>query len=128
MSWTPEGITRLKQLWSEGLTATAIGSVLKISKNAVIGKAHRLELTPRQSPILRAPSPRDTKAGPTKKKAPVIFTMADLTAQTCRWPSGDPKHADFQFCGRKAEQGKPYCPHHCSIGYVANKPKIKAVA
>ena len=128
MNWTPEEITRLKQLWSEGLTTAAIGNVLKVSKNAVIGKAHRLALTPRQSPIVRAPTQRDTKAGPAKKKVAQIFRMADLTSQTCRWPSGDPKEADFQFCGKQAEHGRPYCTHHCNVGYVAAKPKIKAVA
>ena len=125
MSWTPENIAQLKKLWSEGLTATAIGSALQISKNAVIGKAHRLDLTRRQSPIVRHAEARDTKAGSAKKKTPTIFTMADLTANTCRWPSGDPKDADFQFCGRPAEHGRPYCSPHCDIGYVAAKPKPK---
>jgi GcrA cell cycle regulator len=99
----------------------AIGKLLRVSKGAVVGKAYRLELTTRHSPIMR-----DKKAGTRTKKVRSLFTMADLTAQTCRWPSGDPKHKDFQFCGRPAEPGKPYCTPHCELGYVAIKPKRAA--
>ncbi len=70
---------------------------------------------------------RDKKVGTTKKKAPRIYTMADLTSQTCCWPSGDPKDEDFQFCGRPVEGGRPYCSPHCDVGYVASKPKNAAV-
>src|ERR1700759_566916 len=97
--WTDEKIIQLKRLWLEGMTTAAIGKLLGTSKNAVVGKVHRLELRGRQSPIKV-----DKKATKTKKKPPRIYTMADLSSQPCRWPSGDPKHDDFQFCGRPAEQ------------------------
>lgn len=52
-----------------------------------------------------------------------ILKMENLTSQTCRWPSGDPKDEDFQFCGQPPELGKPYCASHCELGYVVSKPR-----
>src|SRR6201996_2050062 len=51
--WNDEKIGRLKKLWSEGLTTGEIGKRLGVSKNAVVGKAHRLGLKGRPSPIKR---------------------------------------------------------------------------
>lgn len=51
MTWTPERIDELTRLWDEGQSASAIGKQLGISKNAVVGKAHRLKLAARPSPI-----------------------------------------------------------------------------
>ena len=62
MDWTEDAITTLRQLWSEGLSTAEIGRRMGISKSAVVGKAHRLNLAARPSPIRRvpgaAPSPR----------------------------------------------------------------------
>ncbi len=116
MGWNDETIGRLKKLWSEGLTTGEIGKRLGVSKNAVVGKAHRLGLKGRPSPIKR----QDAKA-PVAKKAEVrIFTLTDLSSQTCRWPIGDPKHEDFHFCGRSTTPGKPYCAEHCAAAYVGS--------
>lgn len=59
MEWTEELIARLRDLWSQGLSTAEIGRQLSITKNAVVGKAHRLELPPRPSPIRN----RSTEAG-----------------------------------------------------------------
>ena len=53
MGWTDEQVEELKRLWGEGLTTGEIGKALGVSKNAVVGKAHRLALTGRPSPIRR---------------------------------------------------------------------------
>ncbi|MCE0743954.1 GcrA family cell cycle regulator [Acetobacter sicerae] len=53
MEWTDETIARLKALWQEGLSTAEIGRQLGITKNAVVGKAHRLGLPARPSPIRR---------------------------------------------------------------------------
>lgn len=53
MGWTEERVDQLTQLWIEGLSASEIGRRLQVSKNAVIGKAHRLGLPSRPSPIKR---------------------------------------------------------------------------
>jgi len=58
MEWTEESISRLRALWQEGLSTAEIGRRMQISKNAVVGKAHRLTLPPRPSPIRKSPEGR----------------------------------------------------------------------
>jgi len=53
MEWTEEAIAKLSSAWAEGLSTAEIGRQMGISKNAVVGKAHRLELESRPSPIRR---------------------------------------------------------------------------
>lgn len=113
--WTDDRIAKLKKLWAEGLTTGEIGKRLGVSKNAVVGKAHRLGLKSRPSPIRRTKK----KAEP-KKEETKVYTLADLTSQTCRWPHGDPKEDNFQFCGKPIVQGKPYCAEHCEYAYVGS--------
>lgn len=114
--WNDEKINRLKKLWSEGLTTGEIGKRLSVSKNAVVGKAHRLGLKGRPSPIKRPTRP----AEPKKQAEVKVFTLTDLSSQTCRWPIGDPKHEDFRFCGKPVYVGKPYCAEHCATAYVGS--------
>ncbi|MBL8643786.1 MAG: global cell cycle regulator GcrA-like protein [Rhodospirillaceae bacterium] len=125
--WNDEKIGKLKKLWSEGLTTGEIGKRLGVSKNAVVGKAHRLGLKGRPSPIKR---PEAAAATAAPKKEPVkIFTLTDLNHNTCRWPIGDPKHEDFRFCGKQVYPGKPYCLDHCAQAYVgSNKPRSEEAA
>jgi len=64
MDWTSEAIDRLRAFWAEGHSTAEIGRRMGISKNAVVGKAHRLELPARPSPIRRDPgAPRAVAAG-----------------------------------------------------------------
>ena len=74
MSWTDERIDRLKELWSQGVTASQIADELGgVSRNAVIGKAHRLGLQSRPSPVKpnepEAPAPAAAKPKPAAKAA-----------------------------------------------------------
>ena len=117
--WNDEKISRLKKLWTEGLTTGEIGKRLGVSKNAVVGKAHRLGLKGRPSPIKRQMGTSEAK-----KHAEVkVYTLTDLSSQTCRWPIGDPKHENFRFCGKPVAAARPYCPEHCAAAYVgSNKP------
>ena len=65
MDWSTEAIERLKALWAEGHSTAEIGRRMGISKNAVVGKAHRLSLSARPSPIRRDPAesrPASTRA------------------------------------------------------------------
>lgn len=112
--WTDDRIAKLKKLWTDGLTTGEIGKRLGVSKNAVVGKAHRLGLKGRPSPIRRA----GTKPEP--KKEARVYTLADLTTLTCRWPIGDPKEDGFHFCGKPVIHGKPYCGDHCLAAYVGS--------
>lgn len=131
MTWTPEKIKSLKKLWQKGKSTVEIGKALGISKNAVVGKVHRLELAARPSPIKNAGAAKKTaskstqkNAGKNAQKTPAKqknskVTLMDLKLTSCRWPIGDPKDADFHFCGKPAQTGKPYCPEHCKIAYIS---------
>ncbi|MDF2096861.1 GcrA family cell cycle regulator [Aquibaculum arenosum] len=138
MAWTPERIEELTQLWNAGHSASAIGKKLGVSKNAVVGKAHRLNLPARPSPIRRDSKP----AQPARKPAPVLKTPPPMpaapakeerrrppmvrvqqqqeksTGRRCQWPIGDPATPDFHFCEAPAAGGKPYCAEHCAVAYV----------
>ncbi|CAK0748637.1 GcrA cell cycle regulator [Azospirillaceae bacterium] len=110
MSWTDERVEALKALWGQGMSASEIAEALgDISRNAVIGKAHRLGLSGRPSPI--------------KKKLTRGATILALTERMCKWPIGDPKHPDFHFCAKNALPGMPYCAEHAAIAYQSTPKK-----
>lgn len=130
MSWTDDRVTLLKQLWGEGKTAAEIAKVLGdgITRNAVIGKAHRLKLSSRLSPIQQntAKKPVKSEASVPRLVKPAIrlpefkgrgVKMTDLGARDCRWPSGDPREENFSFCGCESIAGLPYCEHHAAAAY-----------
>lgn len=132
MSWTNERVALLKRLWGEGKTAAEIAKVLgNITRNAVIGKAHRLKLSNRLSPIqqnTKKPARPAAAEAPVAKKAerPVAapvkvlgVSMAELKEKMCRWPIGDPKDPSFHFCGCQTVAGLPYCPDHARMAYQA---------
>lgn len=117
MAWTEERTKLLKKLWQSGKTTVEIGRMLGISKNAVVGKAHRLGLPTRPSPI------KTEKKEAIKEKPKKIghVTLMDLKLSSCRWPIGDPKEDSFHFCGAQTTTGKPYCPEHCKVAYTSLK-------
>ena len=78
MEWNEEAIARLRLLWAEGLSTAEIGRRMGISKNAVVGKAHRLLLAPRPSPIRRdADAGRASRAAaPRRVTGPTLPSLA----------------------------------------------------
>ena len=101
MEWTQERVDTLKRLWMDGLSARQIAEKLGgVTRNAVIGKAHRIGLSSRPSPIRRTPA-----------------TITPIKERSCQWPIGHPRDPDFHFCHQPAEQGKPYCSAHCVQAY-----------
>ena len=141
MSWNDSNVARLRELWDQGLPTAQIGKLLGFTKNAVVGKAHRIGLERRPSPIRR------TAVKPDRKKArspiipklnfetskeeiketpkvqqnfqPVVKNLvANHTKRGCEWPDGHPDESDFQFCGKERFEDKPYCIDHCAIAYV----------
>ncbi len=129
MTWTTEKIKQLKKLWSKGKSTVEIGRELGISKNAVVGKVHRLELNARPSPIKKEAVKKPVKKKEVKQGN---VSLMDLKMNSCRWPIGDPKDADFHFCGKDTVTGKPYCSEHCKIAYtslkeLANQNKKEAI-
>ena len=104
-TWTDERVELLTSLWEEGLPAAEIGRRLGLTKNAVIGKVHRIALSPRVVTVMAAP-----------RRNPF-----DFTGPACMWPHGHPSDPDFRFCGAQPETGKPYCSMHASVAYVRLK-------
>lgn len=135
MSWTDERVALLKKLWGEGKTAAEIASTLGgVTRNAVIGKAHRLKLSNRTSPIqpakkvAKAPANTSTPPAPLPKRPKIKssdiprgqgLSLLELKPSQCRWPSGDPRDDDFGFCGERCSTGLPYCDEHARIAYQA---------
>ncbi|HLJ63603.1 MAG TPA: GcrA family cell cycle regulator [Stellaceae bacterium] len=103
--WSPELIERLGALWRAGLSTAEIGRQLGVTKNAVVGKAHRLLLKPRPSPLKRPPAPK----------------VVPIAAPSCAWPLGHPGEKGFHFCGDRPLPGKPYCGAHAALAYVRPK-------
>jgi GcrA cell cycle regulator len=79
MEWNDETIARLRTLWNEGLSTAEIGRRIGVSKNAVVGKAHRLGLPPRPSPIRRDASGSTTPRPPAPRRV-VGPTLPPLSA------------------------------------------------
>ncbi len=109
MTWTAERVSELHKLWATGASTAEIGRRLGVTKNAVVGKAHRSGLAPRPSPIRRLPA---------SPPAPRPVRLAPVGTAVCTWPFGDPQHDDFHFCGVEAAPGKPYCAEHCDRAYT----------
>ena len=104
--WTPKRVSALIALWNEGLSTSEIGNRLGVTKNAVVGKVHRLGLPKRGSPIKQKPKPA------------VIIGLESLRPGMCSWPEGEPGTEEFHFCGESIVPGKPYCEEHCRRAYV----------
>ena len=144
MSWTPEKEQKLRQLWKKGHSGSQIASMLgDTTRNAVIGKAHRLNLE------ARAVSKRsetninkqknnfpETKAQKLGRKARFKALLLDknfeqenpkkleeLTDETCRWPTGHPHEEKFYFCGRKPMEKFPYCKLHVLYAFQPKNAK-----
>lgn len=114
VDWTETQVAELVRLWNEGLPTSEIGRRLGTTKNAVVGKAHRMGLNKRQSPI-RKKVPKVEK--------PKIIRLRELRSGMCSWPHGEPGTPDFQFCGKPIVPSKPYCAEHCAMAYVSGKER-----
>jgi len=143
VAWSDDRVTTLSKLWRDGLSASQIANQLGgVTRNAVIGKVHRLGLSGRAAPSrpsrpARVTAPRvrraERLARPVTTRRPAYATVAladpspegpgliadltGLTAHVCRWPIGDPKADDFSFCGRAAV--RRYCVTHERLGAQA---------
>ena len=141
MSWNDANVARLKELWDQGLPTAQIGKLLGFTKNAVVGKAHRIGLERRPSPIRRTAVKPDRKKArspivpvlnfeasrielnaeskPKQNFQPVVKNLfANHTKRGCEWPEGHPDESDFKFCGKDRFEDKPYCLDHCAVAYV----------
>jgi GcrA cell cycle regulator len=140
--WTRERIALLKRLWTDGATATAIATQLRMSKSAVLGKVFRLRLRPVAKATAaaarrgKAVLGRRRKGRPPTAPVPVPATASgktlfELTNDSCRWPHGQPGTKTFHFCGAPEadlEGGRPYCERHARRAYVGNRKTVAARA
>ena len=143
MSWNEEKISKLKELWGKGSTASQIAEIIGgISRNAVIGKAHRLNLSAK----IRTKSassgqnfkndkesndPKHKQGRKSKFQSLIIEKdfepenpkkLEELDEGSCKWPVGHPEEKSFYFCGRSSLKDFSYCKLHLLYAY---QPKGK---
>ena len=146
MSWTEEKVAKLKELWGKGNTASQIAEIIGgISRNAVIGKAHRLNLSAKiktRSSIAHNHTETHSNNNIVKKSRRQRFRsllldknfeparnlqLEDLNEQTCKYMEGHPDEKDSSFCGRKTVEKFSYCPLHLMIVFQPKGKKEEVV-
>ena len=143
MSWTDEKVAKLKELWGKGNTASQIAEIIGgLSRNAVIGKAHRLNLSAKIKTRYVSPNKnienniennnsKSFKGRRSRFKSLIIENdfepenpkqLEELDENSCKWPIGHPNEKSFYFCGRKSLKDFSYCKLHLLYAY---QPKGK---
>jgi GcrA cell cycle regulator len=143
ITWTTERLELLKSGFEAGLSCREIAATIGVSRNAVIGKISRLNLT-RDKAGVRGPARKVVADNRPRTKAqaalrhfllkavpaeaePVVeldtihnghsCSLFELTKERCRWPISTPGAADFCFCGNTPLEGMPYCAGHSRMAY-----------
>ena len=143
MSWTEEKVAKLKELWGKGSTASQIAEIIGgISRNAVIGKAHRLNLSSKIKTrtatsnqnfenSIEDKNIKNKRVRRSKFKSLIIEKdfepenpkqLEELDENSCKWPIGHPDEKSFYFCGRSSLKDFSYCKLHLLYAY---QPKGK---
>ncbi len=143
MSWNEEKVAKLKELWGKGNTASQIAEIIGgISRNAVIGKAHRLNLSAKIKArsssnnqnlnISKSEKYTKSRRGRKSRFQSLIIEkdfepenpkqLEELDEDSCKWPIGHPDEESFYFCGRSSLKDFSYCKLHLLYAY---QPKGK---
>ena len=149
MSWNEEKVEKLKELWGKGSTASQIAEIIGgISRNAVIGKAHRLNLSSKIKTRNASSSQNfdnsseenasKQRRGRKSKFQSLIIEkdfepenpkkLEELDESSCKWPVGHPEEQSFYFCGRSSLKDFSYCKLHLLYAYQPKGRKEEPVA
>ena len=149
MSWNEEKVEKLKELWGKGSTASQIAEIIGgISRNAVIGKAHRLNLSSKIKTRNASSSQNfdnsseenssKQRRGRKSKFQSLIIEkdfepenpkkLEELDESSCKWPVGHPEEESFYFCGRSSLKDFSYCKLHLLYAYQPKGRKEEPVA
>ncbi len=153
MAWDIDQVQILEKLWKAGLSASQIARQLGggVTRNAVIGKVHRMGFADRGLPsrggksggrrpmVERVAAPgrksaRSVSYGkslaapiPQLKPAEEDVCILDLADHKCRWPMGDPQDKEnFRFCGGKLDADRVYCDYHTHVAYQRSNKALAA--
>ena len=147
MSWNEEKVAKLKELWGKGNTASQIAEIIGgLSRNAVIGKAHRLNLSAKIKTrsatsnqnfenSLVEKNIRSRRVRKSKFKSLIIEKdfepenpkqLEELDENSCKWPIGHPNESSFYFCGRTSLKDFSYCKLHLLYAYQPKGKKEEA--
>jgi len=148
MSWTEEKVSKLKELWGKGSTASQIAEIIGgISRNAVIGKAHRLNLSYQiksksSSSAQNLRSSNEENNSKLKRERKNKFQtliieknfepenpkqLEELTDDNCKYPINHPTDKNFYFCGRSSLKEFSYCKLHLLYSYQQKNRKEETV-
>ncbi len=142
-TWTDERVELLKRRFEAGLSCRQIADDIGVSRNAVIGKLSRLNLTREKARDARRPAPKAAAKGhrpgtvprlrcqmrlalyaepqPAADDEPIhnghCCSLLELSDARCRWPISTPGAEDFCFCGNTPVEGLPYCAGHTRLAY-----------
>ena len=148
MSWNEHKVAKLKELWGKGNTASQIAEIIGgLSRNAVIGKAHRLNLSAKIKTrtatsnqnfenLQEEKSIKGEKSRKSKFKSLIIEKdfepenpkqLEELDENTCKWPTGHPNESTFYFCGRNSLKDFSYCKLHLLYAFQPKGKKENVV-
>ena len=146
-TWDEEREAKLKELWEKGHTASQIAEILGgTTRNAVIGKAHRLKLAGRVQSKKTEKQKKQVVSGISREEKYINRRarfksllldkdfepenpkkLEELDDKNCRWPIGHPDQEDFYFCGRAPIEGFSYCKLHVLYAFQPKNPKEELI-
>jgi GcrA cell cycle regulator len=144
MTWNEEKVTKLKELWGKGNTASQIAEIIGgLSRNAVIGKANRLNLSSKikmrsssSNQSFQDDNSKEKRGKKSKFQSLVIEKdfepenpkkLEELDENSCKWPIGHPEEQSFYFCGRSSLKDFSYCKLHLIYAYQPKTRKEEPV-
>lgn len=137
-TWTDHRTAELQKFFDLGLSCSKIGARIGVTRNAVIGKLHRMGLSRPRDPVekkakeprtytsrIRAwkPKPILQRVHEAVERSPKNKTFFDLCEGECKWPLGD--ESPYLFCAHDVLPELPYCAHHAQMAYTKREPRTR---